>query len=410
MSQQDRRVLCRSIGGWRAAAALAAAGLAVLAPLVHAGAAGGTSTAPGVPLTAAPATSDPTVSSSHAYFTHTAHPGEVWHDAIVAANTGGTTVAANVYPTDGLTAAATGSVYAPGTRAAAKTGRWVNPAVSSVTVPAHGSVRVGFTVVVPPDAAPGDHLGGIALEAQSAAAGQGTFAVSTLWRTIVGVLLQVPGAAPAHIAVSSATLTPLSTGSTAAVAIAMENTGQLLTRPALKVTLTNRSGYRRAVGLQLGTMLPTDPVPYVLPWPDGLQAGAYDVRVELVPPNGPSTIFETSAQLQAALPGSVSNGATPPLATTAMAPVPLWLLVGCPPVAVAAAFALVLFLRRRRHGACQHCGKVPSSGSLMTCLEIEEMAACRSCALRVHNHGRVLLCVACYVKHAGVTARPLATV
>ncbi|MHB8718384.1 MAG: WxL protein peptidoglycan domain-containing protein [Candidatus Dormibacteria bacterium] len=309
----------------------------------------------GLPLTVMPGGPAADISPAGAFFTHSMRPGERWTDAVIAGNNSDVPVSASVYATDAVTAAATGVVYPARTSPATKAGRWVVPGLAAITVAPHGSVTVPFTVDVPPGAAPGDHLAGLAVEAENAVPGTGTFAVSTLWRVIVAVVIQVPRAHLPHIEVSGAVLQRLPRHDSVGAVVTMRNDGQMMTRAVLKVTVTSPSGYRREVDRQLGTMLPGDPVTYVLPWPDLMAPGAYDVGIDLLPLGAAEARFDSPASLSPP-PAAVHDSPEAWLAAIArMAGAHLWSPVTATPLTApvagmgAAAMVGLTILRRRRH-------------------------------------------------------------
>lgn len=359
------------------------------------------------PISAAPAHGDPNDPSSHAYFTHTVSAGASWSDAVIAANQGDTTASVWVYPVDGETTDRTGSVFANRSDKPYRAGAWLKPGVSSLTLAPHTQQEVAFTVAVPADAAPGDHLAGLALESQQATSGTGggSFSVNTIFRTVVGALIQVPGGTPAHVTVFGASLVPTASGGTASVTIDMENTGGLLVKPSLSITLDGPGGYHGSYSQQLDTMLPGDRISFPLPWLEPLASGDYTLTLKITLPNGSVTTYSTAAHLDQSLAATPKQGPAPigaPDTSAGGMPQPLLLAIIIVPGVLLLGAAALLVIRRRRRPLCQHCGEAPQGGALVPVTSIGEMYTCMTCAKHLHNDGEVRLCAPCYKEHAKV--------
>jgi uncharacterized membrane protein len=94
-------------------------------------------------------------------YSYTVNPGGQIEDGLVVANSGKTPLTLAVYAADGFTTD-TGKLDLL-TQDAKSTGvgAWTHTAQGQLTVPPGKSVQVPFTVTVPADATPGDHIGGI---------------------------------------------------------------------------------------------------------------------------------------------------------------------------------------------------------------------------------------------------------
>lgn len=250
-----------------------------------------------------PAHVDPADPASRTYFKPVVAPGASFADQVIVSNSADAPLDLLVAPVDGLTATTSGAVYANRDQPRTKAGAWVTPDVSTVRVPPHAESTIGFSVRVPGDAAPGDHLAGLALEdAKLRSSGQGV-SVTQVIRAVVGVLVQVPGPAQFQPAVAALDLAALPGFGTASVVVHLGNSGAKLGKPGLAVSLDGPAGYHRAVNHQLDTILPGDTIPFPLPWPDTLQAGDYDVLVTVTGGAEP-VVFRTRVHLGGALPGA----------------------------------------------------------------------------------------------------------
>ena len=227
-----------------------------------------------------PAHSDPADPATKAYFKPVIAPGGTFSDAVTVTNSSDAPMTLFVTPVDGLTSTGSGAVYANRQDPVEKAGRWVAPATGTVTVPPQGSLDVPFTVRVPGTAVPGDHLAGIAVEDAHPHSSGGTFSVTEIIRAVVGIQIQVPGAAAFTMTAGTPSLAKLPGTSNAAVTIPLVNTGGLLGKPALTVSLAG-DGYSRTVTRALDTVLPGDHIDYPFVWPDDVRSGSYAISVSL---------------------------------------------------------------------------------------------------------------------------------
>jgi hypothetical protein len=283
----------------------------VLAALAAGAGTASAASAGGVSLS--PAHVDPSNPTTRAYFIRSVQPGHGFSDAVVVTNEGDTAADLIVSAVDGLTGATSGAVYANRQDPVTKAGVWIRPQLSTLTVKAHATSQVPFTVSVPAGATPGDHLGGIAVEgAHPTTSGQGV-AVTTVLRSVIGVLIQVPGPAHAHFHVDSVVVQPLPGTHLASLLVTLGDDGQLLGKPALTVTLsTGQGGYHNTVTRQLDTVLPGDTIAFPFPWPDSLPPGSYDVTVALTADGADPVQLHTTAANGTQLTGGASPTPAPP--------------------------------------------------------------------------------------------------
>jgi hypothetical protein len=94
-------------------------------------------------------------------FSYTVRPGQELTDGIVVANKGKTKISLKIYAADGFTTESGGYDVLTPDHPSKGVGTWVTPHVVRITVPAHDQVQIPFTIDVPRNATPGDHLGGI---------------------------------------------------------------------------------------------------------------------------------------------------------------------------------------------------------------------------------------------------------
>jgi hypothetical protein len=340
-------------GSLNPAARRARLGLAVVVALAGRFAGAGAASAADAGIGLKPAHSNAADPATLAYFKPTVKPGTAFSDAVIVTNTGKAPVDLLVSGVDGLTAQTSGAVYANREDAVIEAGAWVRPAAPTLTVPALGTASMGFTVHVPADAAPGDHLAGVAFEdAHPTTAGQ-TFAVTAVVRSVMGIQIQVPGPASFELGLDGSTLEDLPGLGRAAVMVKLTNHGGKLGKPALSVTLSGPHSYAKTVDRQLDTILPGDSITYPLVWPDRLEAGDYTVAVRDGPP-GASLSRKDPTHLGTTVAGATETAAPPAAAVVAPTrqstrrPNVGFVLIG--PVAVLAFGLGIILGRGGRHG------------------------------------------------------------
>lgn len=212
----------------------------------------------------------------------------------------------HVSAVDGVTGVTSGAVYENRDVPRRETGTWVTPGASRLTVPARSRVRVPFEVRIPAGARPGQYLAGLAVEdAAAKLSGRRGFRVREILRTVVGVLVRVPGPQRFVPTLSSLAITELPGPHVASVKVGLGNAGRRLGKPTLKVALTGPDGYHRTVTRRLDTILGQDAIAYPLAWPDDLAAGDYDVTATLSF-QGASVTRHASAHLGSPLRGTAT--------------------------------------------------------------------------------------------------------
>lgn len=241
-------------------------------------------------ISVSPAHYDPAVPASRSYFIPTIPAGGTYTDAVVAYNRGASPVDYFVDAVDGETGVTSGAVYLNRGDTDRAVASWVTVATPTITLQPHITTLVNFTVHVPPDATPGDHLTGIAFEPQHPATSNGSVNVITIIRSVVGMQIIVPGPAAFHLSISDPSIQPRAGTNTASVVVNVTDDGLKLGKPRLSITLDGPNGYHhteppdncdktKAMCGQLDTILPTDTIPFAYPWPEPLADGDYTISV-----------------------------------------------------------------------------------------------------------------------------------
>lgn len=222
---------------------------------------------------------DPANPLTRAYFVLSLARGSKLTRHVVVVNSGSSPVELLIYPVDGLTGATSGDVYGNRQDTRHGAGRWLVHATESIRVPAGGQFVAPFTVVVPKNAEPGDHLAGVAVEAALRTTTGGHFSVIEVFREVVGVEMIVRGKASPKIALRGANVAALPGTNYPAITVNLANTGTKLCKPMLTVALGGSGNAGPAVSQQLDTVLPGNAIPYPMQWPRALAAGTYTTTI-----------------------------------------------------------------------------------------------------------------------------------
>ena len=238
------------------ALALGLAALLALAPAGVADAAPGTGTASttGAAADAGDVTwgllpaDDDELGADRANFAYTVAPGDTITDTVVVTNRSARVLELRTYAADAFTTTSGQLDLLPAGETSTDLGSWVTLEATSVTVDPGQSLDVPFTVVVPPDARPGDHSAGIITSLVQEASAS-TVALDN--RLALRMHLRVDGALAPALTVSDVrvvhhgSVNPVGT-STATVRYTLTNTGNARVLPVEQVTVEGPFGGARA--------------------------------------------------------------------------------------------------------------------------------------------------------------------
>lgn len=104
---------------------------------------------------------DPNQPGNRSNLTYDATPGSTITDAVVISNFGNVQLNFRIYATDAVNAEDGQVDLLLGDQQPTDVGSWVQIAQENVTVPPGMELTLPITITVPPDARPGDHVGGI---------------------------------------------------------------------------------------------------------------------------------------------------------------------------------------------------------------------------------------------------------
>ncbi|WP_189948355.1 WxL protein peptidoglycan domain-containing protein [Streptomyces alanosinicus] len=177
------------------------------------------------------------------YFSLSADPGQTLTDKVAVQNRTGAPLTFRLYAADAYNTARDGG-FAVRTEKERMhgVGDWAKPARSRVTVPAHRTVTVPFTLRVPQGAEPGDHPGAIVALDEHVDPGGGRLALGVRRAVGARVYLRVGGPALPALSVGQLHIShhqPLIPGlgaSTATVSYTLHNTGNVTLDPKVELT------------------------------------------------------------------------------------------------------------------------------------------------------------------------------
>ncbi|MFE9254673.1 WxL protein peptidoglycan domain-containing protein [Streptomyces sp. NPDC006879] len=237
-------------------------------------------------------TSSPT---SRAYFFHQGEPGTTIEDRVTLANSSNRPLTFQVYATDAVNTPVGGAfALLPVESEAKDVGRWLSlpkeVTRDTVTVPPRSHKDVPFTLKVPEDASPGDHVGGIvALNTEvEGIEQQGKVKVGVKRSVGARVYVRVPGPVTAAVGVEQvrirrgAPLLPWTQDARATVSYTLVNRGNAVVSPRVSFRATGVFGHevlrREARDLPLA-LLPGQRVSLTELWSDAPQLDRVTLHV-----------------------------------------------------------------------------------------------------------------------------------
>ena len=205
-----------------------------------------------------------------------------------------------------------GVSYALPEQARERVGSWIELEATSLSVDPGHSAIVAFSVKVPADAMPGEHLGGIAAFVPLSAASSAEGGLQVQQRAIVAVQVNIPGPRAREMAVKG--LAPQLRPDGVYAVAQLANSGNALIPAAAGSLLITRRDRSTALAapLSLETTVPGSAAAYPLRWDPPPAAGRYHGHIELAWDGG-SLIWDSDFDVddtaaRAAHPGSAAGG------------------------------------------------------------------------------------------------------
>lgn len=259
-------------------------------------------------------------------YAYTLDPGGQVTDAIVVTNHDeAAPLELDIYAADGYTTGSGQLDLLPRDEASSGLGTWVQLSSTHLSIAPRASVDVPFTLTVPADATPGDHVGGIVTSVSTT----GDSGVSVDRRLGIRIAARVAGDLAPALAIENPALTydasanPFGAGS-ATVRYTVRNTGNVALTGEQYVSVAGPLGWFRAAPEKI------DPLPVLLPGesrevtvavPGVVPAFALDATVRIEPVYG--DVDETGP----AIPVAEAGASTPAVPWAAVVAIVLLALI-----------------------------------------------------------------------------------
>ncbi|MFH7596982.1 DUF916 domain-containing protein [Streptomyces racemochromogenes] len=232
--------------------------------------------------------------TDRAYFFHQGAAGSAIGDSVTILNSSDKELTFRVFAADAVNTPSGGAfALLPVESRPRDVGAWIAlppDAAGTVTVPPKGRKDIPFTVKVPQDAAPGDHVGGIvALNTQvEGVQRDGRVQVGVQRQVGARLYLRVPGPLTPALDVEDvrvsrgAPLLPWTKQARATVTYTLVNRGNVVVEPKVAVSARGLFGRRvldRPARGPQPALLPGQRITLTEPWPDSPQLDRVSVRV-----------------------------------------------------------------------------------------------------------------------------------
>jgi hypothetical protein len=233
------------------------------------------------------------------YFIHSLTPGAVLADEALVMNSGDVPVNLKLYATAGVTAINGGTAFANESEEGNGVASWLSPSLSEIALEPGEERVVPFTINVPADASPGEHVAGLVVEAVSggeapASSGDNTqFAVTVVRRAGVAVVIDVPGPHVAGLEITGIRLMGQDDNQGATFAVSVRNTGNVFVRGEGSLVIKDQKGTELAsIPIKMDTVLAGDSTYFQVTHPVRLADGSYLLSAILEYDDGKTAVLE----------------------------------------------------------------------------------------------------------------------
>jgi hypothetical protein len=240
-----------------------------------------------------PTTANPSRPETFAYFSYQlVAPGAVISDAALVMNSGDVPVTLKLFAADGITAGNGGTAFARQGQKISGVAGWLSLAVTEISLEPGKDMVVPFTINVPADASPGQHVAGLVVEAPPSGAGGGQFTASVIQQSAVAVVIDVTGPHVAGLEVTSASLRQQGDQG-ATFVIGVHNTGNIFIKAQGSLSIADLQGKELAsIPLKMDTVLPGDTTTFQVTYPVHLSDGQYLLKATLKYADGQVALLE----------------------------------------------------------------------------------------------------------------------
>jgi hypothetical protein len=221
-----------------------------------------------------------------AYFVFDAHPGETLHGRVRVVNVGGAAGLVRLYAADATTGPTSGASYLADAPRRSDVGAWTALSIPRADLRPGESRVVPFTVRVPAQVRPGDHLGGIVADGgirQSPLVKRrgSAFRVNLRTLTVIAVEARLPGPQTERMSIDG-----IHAGGMRGyqqLFLSLANTGNVLLKGSGSLTVSNPAGRQlKHSSFSLDTFVPRTRIDYpVFVHGTALPSGSYVARITL---------------------------------------------------------------------------------------------------------------------------------
>jgi hypothetical protein len=239
------------------------------------------------------------IPESFSYFIHTLTPGTRVSDAALVINKGEVPITLKLYAADAVTAINGGTAFADEGEEKNGVADWLSPSVGKLSLQPGEERVVPFTIKVPLDASPGQHVAGLVLEAVSdnAESANGSvhpqLMVNVVRRAGVAVLIDVPGPHVAGLEITGICLRQQDGDDGATFEYAVRNTGNVYVRGQGSLAIGVSGGMKLAsIPIEMDAVLAGDATHFQVTHPVLLPDGSYVLSASLDYAQGERAVLE----------------------------------------------------------------------------------------------------------------------
>jgi hypothetical protein len=239
------------------------------------------------------------IPESFSYFIHTLAPGARTSDAALAMNQGDVPITLKLYAADAVTAINGGTSFVNKGEEKNGVARWLSVSVAELSLQPGEERVVPFTIKVPLDASPGQHVAGLVLEAVTGGAEptngsvQTPLMVNVVRRAGVAVLIDVPGPHVAGLEITGICLRQQDGDHGATFEYAVRNTGNVYVRGQGSLVIGVSGGMKLAsIPIEMDAVLAGDSTHFQVTHPDPLPDGRYLVSATIDYAEDKRTVLE----------------------------------------------------------------------------------------------------------------------
>ena len=236
---------------------------------------------------------------SFGYFVHSLAPGAVLSDEALVMNSGDEPLALNLYAADATTATNGGTAFANEGQEGNGVASWLSLSLSEIALEPGEEMVVPFTINVPSDASPGQHVAGLVVEAvpggeaPASSGGDTQFTVRIGRRVGVAVMIDVPGPHVAGLDITGIRLKEQADNQGATFEIAVRNTGNVFVRGEGSLVIKDQEGTELASApIKMDTVLAGDLTQFQVPTRIRMADGSYLLSAALEYEAGKMAVLE----------------------------------------------------------------------------------------------------------------------